>query len=478
MKYKITLLLSAFVFVYFIVSAQETVVNPNTNITIAAGASLDLSNYNLVLKSDATGDASLIDFGTISYSGGGEAKVERYLTEGQWHLISSPVSNALAGMFLSDYLQNHSENSNGWTDIGADNSPLNVMNGYALWSIDASPTTEVFSGITNSGLLNRSFSQNNEGWNIMGNPYPSAIDWDAVTIPAELNGAIWLFDPSIGANGDYVYYINGGGVANTTSQYIPSGQGFFVRATGGAGTLTFDNDVRAHSSQAFYKDAQTDLLVLKATGNNLTTQTAIRFNPEASALSDRLFDVFRIISDSPDLPMLFTKVGTQPMAINTLPSIEENEIVPMWFRAGTTGKYTITATEMQSFDSETPIYIEEIQSGFIQNMRENPQFTFDYTTGSDKSFLIYFAKPENSNRMEEVKIYSTINGLQVNFPVSEFVNPDFEAQILLFDLTGRKVFELQTTEINNEISFKGNNNIYMVSVISGSDVANTKVFIK
>ncbi|MEZ5083701.1 MAG: T9SS type A sorting domain-containing protein [Bacteroidales bacterium] len=239
-----------------------------------------------------------------------------------------------------------------------------------------------------------------------------------------------------------------------------------------------DNNDRVHSGQAFYKSADNDLLVLKITGNDATSQTAIRFNQSATQGADRLYDVYKIISDKEDIPNLFTRVETEAMAINTLPAIEGNEIIPMWFRAGLSGKYTISAKEIETFDSQIPIFIEDIDAGFIQNLRENPDYVFNYTTGSDKSFLVYFTKPENSNRLDDVSIYTSTNGLQVNFPVNEYLNQDFEAQIILFDLMGRKVFETKTTEINNQITFKGNSNIYMVSVISGGDVANVKVFIK
>ena len=111
-------------------------------------------------------------------------------------------------------------------------------------------------------------------------------------------------------------------------------------------------------------------------------------------------------------------------------------------------------------------------------MREAPEYAFNYTTGSDKSFLVYFSEPEQNNRLDDVIIATFGNGIQVNFPVSECLNQDFEAQIVIFDLMGRKVFETNTTQINNQIAFNGNSNIYMVSVISGGDVANVKVFIK
>jgi hypothetical protein len=466
------------VFATFMVSGQEVRVGPNTGITVKAGATMDISGGNLLLASDATGDASLIDDGSITYSGGGQTIVQRYLTEGQWHLVSSPVDNLVSGAFTADYLQFHSETSNGWTDIASENYNLGIMQGYALWSVEAGPTTEVFSGTTNTGVYNKAFTQSGDGWNLMGNPYPSALDWDAVSLPPELNGAFWLFDPTIGANGDYAYYINGGGVANTTNQFIPSGQGFFVRATGGSGTLTFDNSDRVHNDKAFYKSTETELLVLQVTGNNITTQTAIRFDENATQGADRLYDVYKIISDSPDVPILFSKAGDENLAINTLPNIEGNKIVPVWFRAGMSGKYTINATEIETFNNQTPIYIEDLQAGTIQNLRIMPEYVFNYNNGNDKSFLIYFTEPEKNNRLDEVNIFTYGDGLQINFPVDKLLNPNFEAQIFVFDIMGRKVMETSTTEINNQFSFKGNSNIYMVSVISEGDVVNAKVFIK
>ncbi len=479
MKSKFIILIMMFVFSNYLLSSQDLMVNPNSNITIHSGATLDVLAGNLVLASDATGDASLIDHGTLTFTGGGEVEVQRYLTEGQWHLISAPVVNAVSGMFLDDYLQIHTESNSNWTDVGSDTYTMVTMQGYTLWSVDASPTTEVYTGVTNTGTANKAFSQSGDGWNLVGNPYPSSVDWDLVNIPTELNGAIWLFDPTIGANGDYLYYINGGGAANTTSQYIPSGQGFFVRSTGGSGTLTFENNTRVHSSQSFYKGSDDkDLLVLKVSGNDVTSQTAIRFLPEATQQADRLFDVYKIVSDKEDVPNLFSKIGTENMAINTLPSIERNEVVPVWFRAGLSGDYAVSATEIETFDPAIPLYIEDIENGAIQNLRLEPDYSFSYKSGSDKGFLIYFSEPENSNHLGNVKIYSAEDGLQIDFPIAELTNTNFTADIIIFDVTGRKVYHTTTTEIKNRISFNGNNSIYLVSIISGGKVANEKVFIK
>ena len=133
MKNKTMILLMMFVLSSYLASAQGMKVEPGTSIKVETGTTLKFTSGDLVLESDATGDASLIDLGTVTYSGSGEAKVQRYLTNGTWHLISSPITDAQAGMFTGDYLQIHSESSNAYTDVSSTTYQLVPMKGYALW---------------------------------------------------------------------------------------------------------------------------------------------------------------------------------------------------------------------------------------------------------------------------------------------------------------------------------------------------------
>jgi hypothetical protein len=258
MKFKVIIILFMLVATSALLSAQGLKVMPGTCVKVTSGTTLDIGVGDLILKSDATCDASLIDFGSVTYSGEGSAKVERYLSylsNGLWHLISPPVDNAVSGMFLDDYLQTYDETTGLWSDIIPVNIPLIPAKGYALWTVNGAATTEVFVGSkTNTGNQTFDFTKSsyaNAGWNLVGNPYPSVLDWEEVTFPTELYGAIYLFKPKVGGSGDYHVYISDGGTANTHSQYIPSGQGFFVYASA-AGTLTFNNDDRTHNVEQEY----------------------------------------------------------------------------------------------------------------------------------------------------------------------------------------------------------------------------------
>ena len=466
----------------FLLSAQGFKVEPGTCVKVETGTSLDISAGDLYLESDATGDASLIDLGNVSYTGGGEANVKRYLTHGKWHLISSPVASAVSGMFEDDYLQYHSEITNGWTDVTTAVHGLNIVQGYALWSVDGAPTTEVFSGITNGGDKDFDFTlsdlpdDNNEGWNLIGNPYPSSIDWDEVSKPANLSGAIWLFDPTAGDNGDYKYYISGGGVANTTTKYIPSGQGFFVRATGGGGTLTFQNDDRTHGGQTFYKAGnKNSMLVLKASGNNITTKTAIRFMADATAQVDRLYDVNKIITNSTNVPNLYSKCEGEKMAINSLPSIEGHETIAVYFEAGTEGRYDFTAIELESFPADVPIFLEDVANNIKQDLRANPEYSFSYQNIEPKLFFVHFKNETDIDELaQQTKIASCY--LQQNTLHIDFSEPLQDAALIyVYNTAGQCVLQTETSRANNTITLNGNAGVYFVHVRSNNQVFSTKV---
>jgi hypothetical protein len=458
--------------------AQGMSVEPGTSIKVETGTTLDISAGNLVLLSDATGDASLIDVGTVSYSGSGEANVQRYLTNDTWHLVSSPITTALSGIFTGDFLQIHSENTNAYTDVVSATYQLIPMKGYSLWSVEAAPTTEVFEGITNTGNQSFSFTKAGLGYNLIGNPYPSAIDWDAVIIPANLNGSFQLWDP---ATGTYKYYIEGGGGANTTSQYIPSGQGFFTWATGGPGTLNLDNSARTHGTQLFYKEEiEQTMLVLKVSGNEITTQTAIRFNEEASPQIDRLFDVPKIISDYPNVPNLYSFADSQAMAINTLPTIKDHEIVPVSFKAGTDGTYSIMASELASIPEEVPVFLEDTELNYFQDLRAGPQYVFNYTTGANREFNVHFKGVTDIESLAEgrqlaVNCFLSGNILHVNFQKA-FENIQFDATISLQSITGQLLLVKETSHVVNEIPFDGSQSIYIVSIRTNDGNYSTKLF--
>jgi len=124
------------------------------------------------------------------------------------------------------------------------------------------------------------------------------------------------------------------------------------------------------------------------------------------------------------------------------------------------------------------VYLYDVETGTITNLRQNSEYSFDYSTGSDKAFLILFSDPSAMNTTNSsIRIYAESNQVHVNLPLSYLSQTSISAQIMIFDLNGKKVMETTANSLNNTVTFTGTNNIYMVKVITGTETAIAKVFL-
>lgn len=119
-------------------------INPDKALTVNGTLTNNAGNSGLVIKSDASGTGSLIE------NNGVAATCERYLTEDEWHYISSPVIDPLAGVFMGMYLKYWDEPAGIWTYITNPNQVLDTeMKGYALWTYNNATAT--YTGTLNTG---------------------------------------------------------------------------------------------------------------------------------------------------------------------------------------------------------------------------------------------------------------------------------------------------------------------------------------
>ncbi len=231
------------------------------------------SNGNVTLLSTKLGTA-LID-------GGGSGQIQgniimqRYFPLGfGYKYLSSPFQSATVNEFADDIdlgvsntlVYRYDENRNlsgiplsGWVNYKSTSNILNPMVGYAVnlgASID--PVTLDVAGVVNNGSLNTTiFNHNNPyttGFNLVGNPYPSPIDWDSPSgwVKTNIDNSLYFFkaDTVNQFEGTYVTYINGLSSDELATNIITSMQGFIVHVSDGvwpvSGTLTFNNDVRVN----------------------------------------------------------------------------------------------------------------------------------------------------------------------------------------------------------------------------------------
>lgn len=161
----------------------------------------------------------------------------------------------------------------------------------------------------------------NDGWNLLGNPYGTTIDWDYIFrfSASYLDDAIYVWsDSTDSGNGDYLTW--NGSTGTLKNGKIASWQGFWVKAFRANPELLFTNGART-SGGIFLKKKSVPTLSLTLNGNGRRSTTMVSLQPEASITKDRS-DAYKLKSLNTDnFLALFTQLEDGfGLDINALPS--------------------------------------------------------------------------------------------------------------------------------------------------------------
>jgi hypothetical protein len=442
------------------------------------GLAIGGSGIGLIIEStESGGDGSLINYGPTT----GTASVKRFLKADRYWYVTQPVTSATANVFLHTWLFTYNETASSWDAfIEDETTPLNMMKGYAVWTSSENPwhfgwdpmgdTTTSFDGILNTGAIGTSLTKGGNGWNFVGNPYASAVNWEATgwtkTGLATNSYSVW-------DGATYGTYTAGSGGSNGTTKYIPAGQGFFVQ-TNAVGSLGVTNMVREHNGLAFWKSDETMLKRLSLTISNgsINDETVIYFNEAATPELDYTFDARKLMA--PAAPQAFTMLGTDKMAINTFNSLTQTPKVIMGVNIPEAGEYTITASNFESFDASTPIYLEDQLTGQKVNLREMNTFTFTAEEGTSERFAVHFAEYQSIGD----GLTSEVIGI---YAIDQVVYVDYSAvkgEIAIYNILGQEISRTGAVNGLNMISVPQGNTVYIVKVISDNTTVTKKVFVK
>jgi hypothetical protein len=408
------------------------------------------------------------------------AVVDRAIVNSNFHLLSSPVmsttfGNVFAPMYWNEvWAREYVEATGEWMNhLVADNMMLGM--GYSVQM--TTPQTATFTGTLNAANVSRTLSNvnpgvdvNRVGWNLLGNPFPSAIDWDVFSTGSyDASVAVW---DQAGA-GNYIYWNSTTSLGSLTNGIIPAQNGFFVKTMTDGASLTIPLTAQVHSSQAFYKDAVANALKLRADGNNYFDATFVHFNDNATPAFDSNYDAFKL-EGLATAPQLYS-IADYKLSINVLP-FEGNEVVNLGFTCGVAGTYSVTASGMETFSSSTPILLEDLKLNSLQDLRMNPVYSFNYQVGDNANrFKLHF---KNATGIDK----PTLNGITVySFDRTVVINntTGLTGEVRIFDLTGR---ELKDASMNSStttrIPMSAAIGTYIVKVTTAQGSVNQKVFIK
>ncbi|WP_198172515.1 DUF4394 domain-containing protein [Hymenobacter ginkgonis] len=224
------------------------------------------------------------------------------------------------------------------------------------------------------------------GWQLLGNPYPSPLDWNQVasTGLSGLASAVYVFKSTSQFGGSYASYVNGQGT-NGGTNVLPVAQGFFVRnaAVGTSGSINFTNAQRlTDGSDAPFQRTTADVrpqLLLELSAGSRASQADIYFESGATAGFDNAYDAYAL----PFLNglTLASEVGTDLLAINGLPALTGAAVtVPLRLSTTTAGTYTLRAVTLSNLPTGYRAYLRDAVLGTYTDLTTTPSLSLNLTT--------------------------------------------------------------------------------------------------
>jgi hypothetical protein len=452
-------------------------IEANAALTLNSLVSLQVSGFvlNSLANNDATG--SYINNGG-SLTVNGSSSVKRWLSGGEHHIISNPLRNTVELSSITypgnpGWIYRYDEPTAAWVNLWGLLEDVNVSYGYLLNYTNnqmlSFNSTNVDPFNVNATVAPTLTYTNANGWNLAGNPFPSAIDWLGTGwTKTNLDNAIYFYNGT-----SYSSFVNGAGV-NGGTQYIPSCQGFFVHANAASPRLTIPKASALHSNQQYYKGSEQidNILRLTLTGNGYNDETAIRFVNEATSSFDSDFDAYKLMSMNTEAGQIYTKSDVD-YAINALPTLASGVEVPVTVNIGLAGEYSINASDLQSFSSNTAIFLEDRDLNQVVNLIETPVYTFNATAGTSDRFKVLFNTSNGTGDPDNAGGFVYASGKNIFIE-----NMDGVAEVYSLNgqlIASERIAAGTLNTLNLPVATTG---VFVVKVISGNNISTSKVLVK
>jgi hypothetical protein len=437
---------------------------------------------------------------------------------------SSPVAGVTPNQFspgtpsIRVYHWNHLTQT--WVN-GIANSPMIAGKGYIIRAPDGYPSTGTgtvfqgsFLGVPNNGLITVPSQGGSSNWNLLGNPYPSALDANKFLLANStlLDGTIFYWThntlPSAALNplfphissytsDDYATYNFTGSVGlpsissgNNTppGQFIGAGQSFMVKGGASSGNVVFNNDMRknitGYSNSQFYRNNATNseeveknrLWVEVIHQNGKFNQTMVGYVEGATNGLDWGYD--STMTPSGDLK-IYTKIGDDKLVIQgkSLP-FNSSDSIPLGFSTTLTGEFTLNLYQYDSIFENQSVYLLDNATSTFHDIKSG-MYTFTSIQGTfDNRFELRF----NDEMLSLNPNIKTENSVLCYTNNSDIIVKSLTGQIqsvTIFDSTGRllhKKTSLDTSEILiSEIA--KNNQLLLVQIENDNGITVTKKII-
>jgi hypothetical protein len=426
--------------------------------------------------------------------------------------IDNTSSRGAQGAFdlKYNYVSGDTSTSGGWQTL---NSTVKGV-GFIMRVKNQSPFSSTvnnsdhinltFLGTTNNGRVDVTVknittnSLSSRNYNLLGNPYPSAIDalkfleyntnldgvvyiWKAQTLNSGLAGV------SYSAN-DYIAYTLAGSTGTGAAAFngkIATGQGFKVKAitTTGTGTATFNNCMRVAdlgSNGQLLRTKNTsavDRYKLNLSGaNGVGNQILIAYIPGTTLGYDRMYDA-ELNSVSASQLFSTTQNDSRKLAINARPTFEPTDVVNLGVSKSnaTSENFTIAITDKEGIfvGNTVNVFLYDNLLNVYHNLANGAYMFNSATTALNNRFqIVYKDSALNNVDFETSSVFATITNQELKITSSLPMT-----NVAVYDISGRLITDFKVNSEKNATSnFLFADGIYIAKIkLNNGTIATQKL---
>jgi hypothetical protein len=480
------------------ISACSCQINATAKVTVPGGVTLKLEN-GLSVKENGSltfeNNASLIQIndavntGNIIYK-----RISAPMKAADYTYWSSPVAEQKLNILSPNTLSNRyfSFYNNNWV-AEQGSASMTGAKGYIIGAPKSGkwPNGETvsfpysqpvqFTGVPNNGHFEFT-AENNGSKNLIGNPYPSALDAD-VFLDANgnvLGGTIYFWKNNTSPKllkyllDDYACYNALGGVAaaaagetsggiNSTKPTgkIAAGQSFMTEGIA-SGTIVFDNYMRLEGENTQFlkpgKAAKTASTEKHRFWLNLTNplgafeQILIGYADGATNNYDNRFDARDWSGNSYTSFYSVNQNDKLTIQGRTLP-FDNEDVVPLGYRSLLGGYFTITLDSADGLFAEQSIYLEDKKLKVFHNLKDGAYNFISFMGTYDNRFIIHYGSV-NTNKTAKKNTSDSIglgNEVIVSVKNNQLNVNSFEEvidKVFVYDLNGKLIYEKEQINTN------------------------------
>lgn len=344
-------------------------------------------------------------------------------------------------------------------------------------------------GTPNSGDVSITIERGTNGFNLIGNPYHSYINFDNLD-QANIGTTFYIYSS---VNGSYSTFNFG---SNTL---IAPSQGFWVvKDTPGSDAFTFQENDKSESHLAsFHRKASPDVeelkLNIREVGSELNQDLIVKFNPNAHSSVDE-YDALYLPSPHKEVPAITAKVknNNNDYIVYGANNIDLTQIIPLEIKSGKKGDYLINAEGIQNvYKSYDCFYLEDKAENKIIDLSVEPSYAFSSEEGSFNRFELVISKDYLScqkaidndvssiQQIEEaLSLRNNMNGWWMDY---SFTN-DYQHQLELrvYNLSGQEVIAPISYNVSGSGTMQLNqlqelSGIYVIQIVSEGEILNKTV---